>query len=267
MTLSQMESLRDRLSASSHIPKKEGAKNITFFLSLQNGHPQTAFELSELYSYRTMAHENGVWARQMRAHGDRAGPAARWLGRRAWLGLMHPFLREWGRARVPSHAPFHVWGGVPAYNTILREWGRARCGVPSRTPFPHVRGGVSACNTLPREWGRVGLGVACPRVPHAYVAARPRGKGRPGGSRARMPPFCEWGGVDKREGARVTRSGGVECPHTPPVRANGAVEGQGQLRVEERSAPVPPSTRMGKGGAGGSRAPFLRIQGGATKRE
>ncbi|KAH9159269.1 hypothetical protein EDB89DRAFT_2084158 [Lactarius sanguifluus] len=42
---------RDRLSASSDIPKKEGAKNITLFLSLQNGRPRTAFELSELYSY------------------------------------------------------------------------------------------------------------------------------------------------------------------------------------------------------------------------
>ncbi|KAH9075027.1 hypothetical protein EDB83DRAFT_2549624 [Lactarius deliciosus] len=42
--------VRDRLSASSDIPKKEGAKNITFFLSLQNGRPRTAFELSELYS-------------------------------------------------------------------------------------------------------------------------------------------------------------------------------------------------------------------------
>ncbi|KAH9173945.1 hypothetical protein EDB89DRAFT_2228417 [Lactarius sanguifluus] len=41
---------RDRLSASSDIPKKEGAKNITLFLSLQNGRPRTAFELSELYS-------------------------------------------------------------------------------------------------------------------------------------------------------------------------------------------------------------------------
>ena len=41
---------RDRVSASSHVPKKEGAKNITFFLSLQNGRPRTAFELSKLYS-------------------------------------------------------------------------------------------------------------------------------------------------------------------------------------------------------------------------
>ncbi|KAH9163345.1 hypothetical protein EDB89DRAFT_1912721, partial [Lactarius sanguifluus] len=198
----------------------------------------------------------------MWVHGDRAGPAARRVGRRAQLGLVRPFPREWGTngegpgvvclacplpvhmgrrtcvqhpsARANGDEPGVAYPHVPpsrAYGRHTRmhpsaQMGKAGGSVPSRTPFP---GGVPACNSLPRKWGRVGPGVACPRIPRAYVAAWPREKGGPGGSRR-----------GKGKGAWATWRGRAVCPRAPPFRMNGEGRGQGVAcpRVSPSCTPV-----------------------------
>ncbi|KAH9169081.1 hypothetical protein EDB89DRAFT_1908907 [Lactarius sanguifluus] len=210
----------------------------------------------------------------MRVHGDRAGPAARRVGRWAQLGLVRPFPRKRGAngegpgvaclacplptrtgrrtcvqhpsactngeepgVAYPRVPPSRVYGQRTRMHPSARM-GKAGGSVPSRTPFP---GGVPACNSLPREWGRVGLGVACPRIPRAYVATQPREKGGPGG----------WRG-GKGKGARATRRGGA-----------GGAEGSRALACPLRAPP-----RMRKGGPGDHlllHAPFSRVQGGAAK--
>ncbi|KAH9051356.1 hypothetical protein EDB83DRAFT_2316843 [Lactarius deliciosus] len=231
MTLGTTE--RDRLSASSDIPKKEGAKDITLFLSLQNGRPRTAFELSKLYSYRTMARENGLWAR------------------RAWLGLVRPFPRE--RGGVPMCTPICVNG---------EGWGRGWRALAYPLPVP-------VCTPS----ARMGKGGTEGGVPsrRAYGVARRREKGGAGGYVhpfcTNREEGREWERGRCREAGRCAliaspfRANGewrgrgwraLACPLSARTGQRGQGKWEAEGDREGRRAFMRPSTRMGKGGAGDS---------------
>ncbi|KAH9164770.1 hypothetical protein EDB89DRAFT_1911918 [Lactarius sanguifluus] len=186
-----------RFSASSHIPKKEGAKNITFFLSSQNGHPQTAFELSKLYSYLHLCFlsKSDYGARK---RGVGAVNAGRWKPRRPRCATR----RGAGASCAPSHT-----NGAPL------GWG----GMPLCAPCPHIRGGAVGKESV------VPLGGVPLCTPF-----RANGEGSRRGSRPARPfPTCT--GLWKGEGE------GAVCPHDPS-RAYGAtwLEGWGQGGMPSR---------------------------------
>ncbi|KAH9037603.1 hypothetical protein EDB85DRAFT_1888297 [Lactarius pseudohatsudake] len=235
------------LQWSVHIPKKEGAKKVMFFLSLQNRHPQTAFKLSELYSYCTMLRKRGagvVNAGTWRLH---------WSCCSTQLGLVCPFLHEWGVMGWGGKG--RCWGNgrgssMPLHTPLPREWGRGG---------GEVLGAVCLCAPLLCEWGRVELGVACPHVPHADRVVWPRGKGGAGGGMPVCTPLPrEWG----------LKSGGpgVAPLCAPFLRKQGGAkregeEGRGRGRGDtERQSGVPlcaPFRMNGReGGWPASCAPF-----------
>ncbi|KAH9027617.1 hypothetical protein EDB85DRAFT_1892909 [Lactarius pseudohatsudake] len=232
----------DRLSASSDIPKKEGAKNITLFLSLQNGRPRTAFELSKPYSYCTMACENrGVGA--VNAGAPRPCRPRCTIRREAGTACPRaPLPARRGRHWLGAACPRGPLSACAARRGQGEGWGR---GVAcSRVPGGATKGGrgrrsEGAAWVLPfrakaEGWDQGGVPPCC-----VYGAGRSRGKGSGRGRRG------EGAASSCREGLRVA------CPHVHPSRA----------RTGRCALVHLPSARMGKGGAVTGEGEGLRATG------
>ncbi|KAH8989496.1 hypothetical protein EDB92DRAFT_1817163 [Lactarius akahatsu] len=239
-------------SASSHVPKKEGAKKVTFFPVLTkwaslNGIRAQLLFLSKLYYAAQMGCEHGE-----RAHMETVPalllntawhrvPIPTQTGRHGMgrLALVCPLSaqRGWGREVVAG-------GGVHSYAPVLHVWGGrgggGGDGVPCLAHPPSARMGKGG-----------GPGVVCPHVPPSRAYGAGRGGGGGDGERGRYafahPPSMRMG---KGGGP------GVTCPHVPPSRAYRAGRGGGG----GDGAPClahPPSTRMGKGGGPGVVCPCV----------
>ncbi|KAH9014469.1 hypothetical protein EDB85DRAFT_1899198 [Lactarius pseudohatsudake] len=270
---------RDRLSASSDIPKKEGAKNITLFLSLQNGHPRTAFELSKPYSYRTMAREN-------------RGVGAVNVGRRGRLALVRPFPREggatgWGRLALAG--PFTcVPHGVARGKDGAGGWRALAYGAarPKGAVDDRVRGRHGSSPSVRKRKG--GTGVACPLAARTgWGGHGGRGVAEGDGERERHPraergwgwraltctlPVHVRGGVPLYTSlprARGRVGPGIVCPRVPLPACTGRRGHGGRGRAEgdgERGRRAHANGKGGGGGGTGSCAPLPRLRGGVVKR-
>ncbi|KAH9020144.1 hypothetical protein EDB85DRAFT_2278845 [Lactarius pseudohatsudake] len=247
---------RDRVSASSDIPKKEGAKNITLSCPYKMGVPEqhsSSVNFTLIVQWRAKA----ACACGEHRHTETApAPLHDMMG---WLALACPLRRGAAKGKAPPLPANEVACPLPAC-TGRRGRGKGRGGATLVPPCTGRRALVHPPFHASGEG--VGPGMANPRVPRADGVVRPRGKG--GAGVANLAAVrAERGGA----GAGVERWGGLPS-HAPCPRERGCAdkrEGAGPTR----SAPVcPPSTRMGKGGGRvPSRAASPRVQGGAAKWE
>ncbi|KAH9024448.1 hypothetical protein EDB83DRAFT_2320068 [Lactarius deliciosus] len=193
----------------------------------------------------------------MRAHRDRAGPAARHIGRQ--VASCAPSCANGAPqdgAACPRVPPVRAYGAAwsrgwgPSYAPLSRECGTGDH-VPLRALLLRVRGGAV---------GRCRGGVPLVHTPSARMgrAARSKGEGR-----GRWQPSCPFPRI----------RGGV--PRAPPFRANGKGGAGGG---EPSRAPFPGehggAAEGGRGGGGNDRereqhpsCPFPRVQGATAKGE
>ncbi|KAH9032060.1 hypothetical protein EDB83DRAFT_2319164 [Lactarius deliciosus] len=192
---------------------EEGAKNITLLLSLQNGCPRTAFELSKLYSYAGAVNAGAlrglVWHVERQDGLASCAPSSvnGAASPRVFLHVPCSFLRE-----------MVAGGGMPSHTGWQGKMGRTGRGGGMQSPFRvNVEGWdwwhTLACSLAARmgrhgQGGREGRGQGS----HALVCTFrwPRGKGRDWGQRggAASPLPCEWG-TAAAAGPRANGKGGA----------------------------------------------------------